>query len=143
MHERHECRYQRLLAQEYDRKLKEAKRKGKIRFNVHETVDGQTIDVHASQSSLLGRESSTPSVSTSGFNYNDFVVETGHSAASGTCPLSAASVQDMLYVHECSRQRWWSVPYVTGAISGEVWYFKRERVRNQCFAIPTCGGDCA
>lgn len=77
------CRYQRLLAQEYDRKLKEAKRKGKIRFNVHETVDGQAIDTHNSQSSLMGRESSTPSVSTSGFNYNDFVAETGQSAASG------------------------------------------------------------
>lgn len=79
----HAYRYQRLLAQEYDRKLKEAKRKGKIRFNVHETVDGQTIDVHTSQSSLLGRETSTPSVSTSGFNYNDFVAETGQSGASG------------------------------------------------------------
>lgn len=81
------CRYQRLLAQEYDRKLKEAKRKGKIRFNVHETVDGQTIDIHTSQSSLLGRETSTPSVSTSGFNYNDFVAETGQSGASGVLLL--------------------------------------------------------
>lgn len=83
MHEMHVCRYQRLLAQEYDRKLKEAKRNGKIRFNVHETVDGQTIEGHTSQSSLMGGERSTPSVSNSGFNYNDFVTETGHSAASG------------------------------------------------------------
>jgi hypothetical protein len=75
------CRYARLLAQEYDRKLKEARQKGKRRFNVHETVDGQMIDVHASQSSLLGREASTPSVSTSGFNFNEFVAQQGSAGA--------------------------------------------------------------
>jgi len=32
--------YQRLLASEYDRKLKEARSKGRKNFSVHETLDG-------------------------------------------------------------------------------------------------------
>jgi hypothetical protein len=77
-------RYQKLLAWEYDKKLKAAKAQGKKRFDVNETVDGQTIDLHTSQSSMMmSRESSTPSISNSGFNFNDFVAESTSSIGDG------------------------------------------------------------
>lgn len=57
------------VVQEYDRKLKEARLKGKRRFNVHETVDGRQIE-HSIASvpptgASLGRDASTASIASS------------------------------------------------------------------------------
>jgi len=55
--------------QEYDRKLKEARLKGKRRFNVHETVDGRQIEHSSAQLpptvTSLGRDASTASIASS------------------------------------------------------------------------------
>lgn len=62
--------------QEYDRKLKEARMKGKRRFNVHETVDGHQIEHSAAATPVggasLGRDASTASIaSSSNFQMHD------------------------------------------------------------------------
>jgi hypothetical protein len=52
------CRFQRLLAHEYDRKLKEAQRKGKTRFSLSETVDGEPLAVNSCSDQSAGSHSS-------------------------------------------------------------------------------------
>ena len=83
------CRYQRLLAQEYDRKLKEARKLGKRRFNVNETVDGERIampDYYGTPANGLapasGKDGSGSA--SSAFNLQEFIRMNG-AEASGAC----------------------------------------------------------
>jgi hypothetical protein len=93
------CRYQRLLAQEYDRKLKEARRSGKRRFNVNETVDGQHIvtpdyngnpgfasgGYPSGQLTSNGQFQKDTSSHSAGFNLQEFIRMRSSAEPNGVC----------------------------------------------------------
>jgi hypothetical protein len=91
----HACRYQRLLAQEYDRKLKEARRLGKRRFLINETVDGQHITTpdygggaaypqHSGSSIYPPSLKADPSSSSGAFNLQNFIRAQAEGTPSGS-----------------------------------------------------------
>jgi hypothetical protein len=102
------CRYQRLLAQEFDRKLKEARRLGKRRFLINETVDGQAIAMpdyagggtypQASGSSVYAPSLKGEASSSSGaFNLQNFI----RAQAEGGTPSGAIPAAEQNEVNVC------------------------------------------